>query len=479
MSPFRRHFLLKCLELFDLVAISASFTVATLAVYYASGTLSLVDFLSMRAKVHNFVFFSLFLIGGHVSLVAFGLYKSRRLATRASDILDILKATSLGTLIIWVAGRLFHFVLLSGLFATIFFASTIIVLAGSRLLLRWVLHHVRRSGRNLRFLLIVGTNPRAIRFAREVEARPDLGYKIVGFVDNEWAGTGEFRQNGYSLVTNFQGFRDFIRENVVDEVVIELPIKSLYQVATRIVGVCEEQGIIVRYLPNLFNPRVARLAAEDLEDHPTIALHSGGHDGLALLIKRSLDACVSVSMIILLSPLLFLIALAIRLSSPGPVLFIQNRVGLNKRHFRLLKFRTMIPGAEKQQAELEALNEMGGPVFKIREDPRITPIGRILRNTSLDELPQLFNVLKGDMSLVGPRPLPLRDYEGFDCDWHRRRLSVRPGITCLWQVEGRNSVSFERWMELDMQYIDQWSLMLDFTIMARTIPAVLRGTGAA
>jgi lipopolysaccharide/colanic/teichoic acid biosynthesis glycosyltransferase len=145
----------------------------------------------------------------------------------------------------------------------------------------------------------------------------------------------------------------------------------------------------------------------------------------------------------------------------------------------LYKFRTVTQGAEKKQAQLEALNEVSGPVFKIKDDPRITPIGRILRKTSIDELPQLYNVLKGDMSLVGPRALPLRDYEGFSLDWHRRRFSVRPGITCLWQVNGRSSIQFEKWMELDLEYIDNWSLWLDFRILFRTIPAVLRGSGAA
>jgi lipopolysaccharide/colanic/teichoic acid biosynthesis glycosyltransferase len=157
----------------------------------------------------------------------------------------------------------------------------------------------------------------------------------------------------------------------------------------------------------------------------------------------------------------------------------QERVGLNKRRFRIYKFRTMVPNAEKLMAKLEDRNEVSGPVFKIKNDPRITPIGRVLRRTSIDELPQLFNVLKGDRSLVGPRPLPVRDYEGFNEDWQRRRFSVKPGITCLWQVSGRSGISFDQWMLLDMQYMDEWSLWLDFKILAKTVPAVLKGSGAA
>jgi lipopolysaccharide/colanic/teichoic acid biosynthesis glycosyltransferase len=176
---------------------------------------------------------------------------------------------------------------------------------------------------------------------------------------------------------------------------------------------------------------------------------------------------------------LLITAILIKLTSTGPVLFVQKRLGFNKRRFDVYKFRTMAVDAEKRMKEVEHLNEVSGPVFKIKNDPRVTPVGGFLRKTSIDELPQLLNVLKGDMSLVGPRPLPVRDYEGFNKDWQRRRFSVRPGITCLWQINGRSSIPFEQWMELDLQYIDKWSLWLDLEILLRTIPAVLKGSGAA
>jgi lipopolysaccharide/colanic/teichoic acid biosynthesis glycosyltransferase len=184
-------------------------------------------------------------------------------------------------------------------------------------------------------------------------------------------------------------------------------------------------------------------------------------------------------LLVLLLPLFLVVAILIKLTSNGPVFFLQERVGRNKRRFRIHKFRTMIPNAEQMLAQLEAMNELTGPVFKIKNDPRLTPIGKYLRRASIDELPQLLNVLKGEMSLVGPRPMAVRDFEGFSEDWQRRRFSIRPGITCLWQINGRNSIPFHQWMELDMQYIQQWSLWLDLKILARTIPAVLRGTGAA
>jgi len=201
--------------------------------------------------------------------------------------------------------------------------------------------------------------------------------------------------------------------------------------------------------------------------------------GPSVLIKRLVDLIVASSVLVVLAPVMVVIGIAVRLDSPGPALFLQERVGLNKRRFKLFKFRTMVVDAEKRLAELESKNEVSGPVFKIKKDPRITRLGAFLRRTSLDELPQLLNVVRGEMSLVGPRPLAVRDYLGFSQDWHRRRFSVRPGITCLWQVLGRSSIPFERWMELDMQYIDEWSLSLDLEILLRTIPAILKGSGAS
>jgi exopolysaccharide biosynthesis polyprenyl glycosylphosphotransferase len=234
-----------------------------------------------------------------------------------------------------------------------------------------------------------------------------------------------------------------------------------------------------RVLPNLFDLKSSRSWTEELEGEPMVTHHNGISEGWQLMFKRMLDFTVALTALIVLSPVLVGAAILIILTSPGPVFFIQRRVGLNKRVFPVYKFRTMVADAEQKIRELEHLNEVSGPVFKITKDPRITPLGRFLRKTSLDELPQLINVLKGDMSLVGPRPLPVRDYEGFSKDWQRRRFSVRPGITCLWQVSGRSSIPFEQWMELDLQYIDKWSLWLDLRILIQTIPAVLKGEGAA
>jgi exopolysaccharide biosynthesis polyprenyl glycosylphosphotransferase len=195
-------------------------------------------------------------------------------------------------------------------------------------------------------------------------------------------------------------------------------------------------------------------------------------------MKRLIDIVGSAALLLALAPLFAIVTLLIRLDSPGPVLFAQDRVGFNKRRFRILKFRTMVVEADRQQQMLEHLNEAEGPVFKIKHDPRITRVGRFLRRFSIDELPQLVNVLKGDMSLVGPRPLPVRDVERIDVRWHKRRFSIKPGITCLWQVNGRSDIGFNEWVRMDLDYIDKWSLGLDLLILMKTIPAVFRGPGA-
>jgi exopolysaccharide biosynthesis polyprenyl glycosylphosphotransferase len=264
----------------------------------------------------------------------------------------------------------------------------------------------------------------------------------------------------------------------VDEVLVALPIDKYGPLVETIVRQCEEQGIIVRVRTEMFNLQIARSYADDLQGVSVMTIQSGPVDGWQLVMKRLIDIVGSVVFLLVLMPLLAVVALLIRLDSSGPVLFVQERVGFNKRRFKLLKFRTMVVEADRQQQMLEHLNEAEGPVFKIKNDPRITRVGKFLRRFSIDELPQFFNVLKGDMSLVGPRPLPLRDVERIDAQWHKRRFSIKPGITCLWQVNGRSNISFSEWVRMDLDYIDKWSLGLDLLILMKTIPAVLKGPGA-
>jgi exopolysaccharide biosynthesis polyprenyl glycosylphosphotransferase len=229
---------------------------------------------------------------------------------------------------------------------------------------------------------------------------------------------------------------------------------------------------------NFFQNRVARIEIEELEGIPFLTFTTTPSNESQLAFKRLLDIAVSLLILGLSLPVILVAALAIKLSSPGSVLFKQERIGLNGRIFTLYKFRTMIENADQRRSEVSHLNEMSGPVFKVKSDPRVTTVGRILRKFSLDELPQLWNVLKGDMSLVGPRPPVPEEVRSYH-RWHRRRLSMKPGLTCLWQISGRNNIDFDRWMKLDLQYIDNWSPSLDLKILLRTIPAVLSGRGAS
>jgi exopolysaccharide biosynthesis polyprenyl glycosylphosphotransferase len=478
--PLRRIVLLTGLKLFDLLSVVVCYAAAALVVAPERPEYSVEQVLAMRIRLGNLLLFAGFLLVWHVILDAFGVYRSKRLTSRRSESAGIVGATIVGSAVVYLLSLLSGVSLVRGAFLPLFFAAVTAVTVASRLVLRALLGLARRRGRNLRHALFIGTNPRALAFASKLEGKPELGYRIVGFLDSrEWDGSREFERSGYPLVGGVADLPCVLRREVVDEVMVFLPIKSFYESGARIVSQCEEQGIRVTFPTALFQLARGRALPEEVEADPVVTIACGCMFGPAAVLKRILDVVVASVLLVALSPLLLAVALLVRLTSPGPALFAQERVGFNKRRFRMLKFRTMVADAEQRQKELEHLNEVSGPVFKIRCDPRITRVGAVLRRTSIDELPQLINVLKGDLSLVGPRPLPVRDYEGFDQDRHRRRFSVRPGITCLWQIGGRSDVSFERWMELDMQYIDTWSLWLDFKILFKTIPVVLRGTGAA
>jgi exopolysaccharide biosynthesis polyprenyl glycosylphosphotransferase len=478
VNETRRRLLLNALKLFDLGLIMAAFVLTVLIVYARHG--SLAHFLSMRVKLGNFAIFSLTVLAWHLVFSSCGMYGSKRLSTRGTEVADALKAATLCTVSLALVAGLFSVSMVTPRFSVIFWILSSASITVGRLLLRDFLRWIRREGHNLRHMLILGTNARALEFARGIEASPELGYRILGFVDEDWPKIGEFEKIGRPLACDFGALPEFLRHNVVDEVVNYLPLRSFYEHASQVAALCELHGIILRFNSDIFGLKSARAQAGEFNGNHYIISHAGGiRDGLPMMMKRALDVLGSLLLLLLLAPLFSIVALVIKLTSEGDVFFLQERVGYNKRKFLIYKFRTMVPNAEKMMAELENLNEVSGPVFKIKNDPRMTRIGKLLRRTSIDELPQLFNVLKGDMSLVGPRPLPVRDYQGFNEDWQRRRFSVRPGITCLWQVTGRCSITFEQWMKLDLQYLDEWSLWLDLKILARTIPAVLKGSGAA
>jgi len=479
MTTFRRQVSIKAFMLVDLGILVVSYVVAAVRIRHLTAFSSFASFTSMQVKVLNILLFLGLFYSWHVIFAAFGLYGSRRLGNRKQEVVDVLKASSIATLVLGLAAAIFRVRMITPAFIGAFWAMSSLILILCRLLMREFLAVIRTHGRNLRHALIVGTNPRAEEFARTIAGRPELGYQLIGFADEEWTGNREFRKSGKSIVTDLDHFSDFLREHIVDEVAIALPMKSFYAQAARIAAACQEQGVIVRVLTNIFEYGQGGGKANELDEMAVVTLSTSLFEGGPMVCKRLLDIIVSSFLLILLAPILLVVAMLVKFGSVGPVFFVQERVGLNKRRLRIYKFRTMIADADNKQMDLECLNEADGPVFKIKDDPRVTRLGRFLRKASIDELPQLLNVLKGDMSLVGPRPLPIRDYQGFDQDWARRRFSIRPGITCLWQINGRSSLSFQEWMELDLHYIDHWSFWLDVKVLAKTIPAVLKGVGAA
>ena len=469
-------------KLFDLLLMVVSFAAATIPQFERVGRFTLAEFFELKIKIGNFLLFLTFLLIWHILFSLFGLYASKRMASRWDEIWDIMRATTLGTLVVAVFGVAFHIWAVNRIFLVLFLLFTMSSVIASRLAVRAGLAYARRHGRNSRNMLVIGTNSRALQLVERIQGKPELGYRILGFADEEWTGLEEFKKHGHRLVSDLDALPSYVRRNIVDEVVLALPIRSFHSLSSQIASACEQQGIIVRFLPNIFDLKEARQRADEFDGDALISHESTITDFWGLAIKRAIDIVVSFTAIVLLSPVMLLAALAVKITSPGPVFFVQKRLGLNKRMFNIFKFRTMVIDAEQRLKDLEHLNEANGAVFKIRKDPRITLVGSFLRKTSIDELPQLFNVLKGEMSLVGPRPLQVRDYELFETycqDWQRKRFSVRPGITCLWQVMGRSSTTFEKWMELDLQYIRTWSLWLDLEILAKTVPAVLRGSGAA
>lgn len=405
-------------------------------------------------------------------------YEVHRFTSLKSDLLDLLKATSTSAFLLMIVSAMFAFTSVTNRIVLITWIGTTLLGALSRIIARRFMSVVRRSGYNYRHLLIIGTNTEAQQLATRLEGLPELGYKIVGFISEEPAAANSTVINGLKVIGSLADVQRVLETGPVDEIIICLPMREHVATVFDVVRLAQELGIVLRLFPDDSSARIlSRVYVETFDGAPVVTLFRETML-LQLLFKRVLDFIVSFICLVILSPLLLLIATLIKVTSPGPVLFVQRRVGMNKRTFNLYKFRSMYMDAEKRRHELEALNEMDGPVFKIKNDPRITPIGRFIRKTSIDELPQLMNVLRGQMSLVGPRP-PLPD-EVDKYDWlYRKRLSIKPGITCLWQISGRNHISFKQWMAMDREYIDNWSIWLDLRILAKTVPSVLFGRGAS
>lgn len=424
----------------------------------------------------------LFMWGGLLSY--FGMYKSSNLRRVPESLGCILKAAVTGFIIFGS----YIFILrmqqdISRLFIGFTFVTAAILLFFEKIALVFVLRTLSKMDKNFksaliafRRILIVGTGKRSRTFIELIKNNPGWNIKIVGLLDMDIAKKGEII-NGQEVIGTLDNIPRLIQDNVIDEIVFIVPRSWLNKIED-IMLFCENAGLKVHVAVNLFDLKFSRAKQTDLHGFPLLAFESTPEKLGHLFLKRICDFILSGVALVILAPVFIIITVIIKMSSDGPVFYKQLRCGLYGRKFNFYKFRTMIKDAESKLKDLLIYNEMKGPVFKMANDPRVTGIGKWLRKFSLDELPQLWNVLKGDMSLVGPRPPLPHEVENYD-NWQRRRLSMRPGITCLWQISGRNEiVDFNEWMKLDLQYIDNWSLWLDLKILFKTIPVVLLGVGA-
>ena len=356
----------------------------------------------------------------------------------------------------------------------LFCVLSAVVLWVETVALQRVGHSLRQSGRGYLRAVIVGDSTGVKEVSDAISRHPHWGLQVLGFVSTTEDDPGD---SPVARLGHFDDLLHIVERETVDFVLFAVGRSQLDAIENAFLAL-EEVGIKTCLALNLFPRSRAHAELAEIGGMPVLTFVSGPVSQSRLVVKRAIDLLAAGSLLVLLSPLVLVIGLLVKATSRGPVLFRQQRCGLNGRRFTLYKFRTMVADAEARRSEVAHLNEMDGPVFKARDDPRVTALGRVLRRLSLDELPQLWNVLRGDMSLVGPRPPIPAEVEDY-ARWQRRRLSMKPGLTCLWQVSGRNEIDFERWMELDLEYIDTWSLRLDLAILLKTIPVVVTGRGAS
>jgi exopolysaccharide biosynthesis polyprenyl glycosylphosphotransferase len=392
-----------------------------------------------------------------------GLY-SRPVVQRWHQTLWILiKSVSIGALIVVAVMYFLQLNLLSRGVVVLFSAFSVVALMTKDLVFQAYLRTHARHHRFARAILFVGPPEKKAEFDHLLAEHPEWNFQMVG----------DLKPDADFLAK----LTDRLHHEAIACVVIDVG-QTYFSEVEKAVVICETEGVEVWLVADFVKTSIARATVDDFHGKPLLVFRTTPDLTWQLIGKRLIDIVGALLGLAVLGPLIMLpAAIIIRLTSPGPILFRQKRSGLHGRLFTMYKFRSMVTNAEMLRAELEHFNEMSGPVFKIKDDPRVTPVGRLMRKTSIDELPQLWNVLVGDMSLVGPRPPIPTEVQQYD-PWHRRRLSMKPGLTCLWQVSGRNRINFEQWMKLDLQYIDNWSLWLDFKILFRTIPVVLSGFGA-
>jgi exopolysaccharide biosynthesis polyprenyl glycosylphosphotransferase len=481
----KEAFLTRLMKIADALIIAVAFVLAYFITLGLKRSLDLgplafattVSFSGMVFFLRNHITLVLITIPTWISLMSIdGVYANFRTKLFIEILWRVLRTGVASLLVLGSGVFLFKMNLTSRMYVAVFAATALFGLVIEKACWRWFLDYVFRQGYNLVNILIVGTGNRAQEFIQLVQAHSNWGLKIIGLVDDDPKLLGK-KVLDYEVIGRIRDIPRLLRTLVVDRVIFVVPRMWLSRIEETIHH-CEREGISTAVCVDLYKPKLAKFYVSNFAGMPLLNYQTYMATEWQLVIKRMADAIVSFLMLVLLAPLFLAVMAGIKINSRGPVFFKQMRCGLNGRKFMLIKFRSMIVGSEVRQKELRRLNEMSGPVFKMHRDPRVTTFGRFLRKFSIDEVPQFINVLKGDMSLVGPRP-PLPEEVDLYETWQRRRLSMKPGITCIWQVSGRNKIDFEQWMELDLQYIDNFSLWLDFKLLARTFFVVMTGYGAA
>jgi exopolysaccharide biosynthesis polyprenyl glycosylphosphotransferase len=417
-----------------------------------------------------------FLLAWAVVGYASRFYRDLEMSNPIQLVLNLLNQLAVVLVIIYAGLYLFRRIDISRTYVLLVGIVDFVLLLAGRYLSYNGIALMRKRLQRYHYFLIVGSGARAREMATLIEDSRGMGLRLVGFVDPNSEGSNLGDHFGSYEVFPPSVLEQVLQDRVIDEVVFAVNMQELARLEP-LMAHCANVGVKIRVQLEFLPEAYSRIYLENFHDVPLLSLSSAPESELLLFFKRAFDVVLSAASLVLLAPILFAIAAAIRITSPGEVLFRQTRCGLGGRKFTLYKFRSMVNNAEQLRAELNQLNELEGPAFKISDDPRITPVGRLLRRFSLDELPQLWNILRGDMSFVGPRPAVPDEVEKYEA-WQRRRLRMRPGLTCIWVIEGRSHVKFHRWIQLDLAYIDNWSLWLDAKIFFRTIPIVISGRGA-
>ena len=403
-----------------------------------------------------------------------GLYNIRLTGTWFRQVWTIVSSTTLGVAFLITYYFIIQPISNSRLLVPFVWATAILILCFARLIVSSIIGILYRLGLGETRLLVVGSGRLGKMIMQHIVANPNLGYNIVGFLHDMNEPPSDFGR--FKMLGTLDDLGMVIRSMQIDEVIIALP-SHLHQQSIRSVRLCERLGTSFKLVPDLYELSLSRIDMEAIEGIPLIGIKQVSINSMQQIVTRIADMIIAFLILIIGLPIWLCIALAIRLSSSGPIFYKQTRIGLNGRPFKVYKFRSMYKNADARLADLMPHNEVQGPLFKIKDDPRITPVGKFLRHISFDEIPQLFNVIKGEMSLVGPRP-PLPHEVALYEEWQKGRLAIKPGMTGLWQVRGRSNISFDEGVLMDLYYIENWSLRLYFQILLRTIPAVLFRRGA-